>query len=251
MGIVIDKLYFSYGNKEVLNGFSMKANYGEYVYVLGPNGVGKSTLFRCILGHLKASSGNVIINGKSILSYKIPELAKVIAYIPQSYTPTFNYTVMQTIAMGRTAHLSIFSSPSEKDYEKSKEIMDKLGIYNLADRGIAEISGGERQMALIARALVQDAKILVMDEPTSNLDYGNQLRIQTQMRDLAHEGMLVLQSSHNPQYAMQFADHIAAINNGVNVAYGKPSEVITSNLLKQLYGLEVKVQNGFLLPTLA
>jgi iron complex transport system ATP-binding protein len=200
---------------------------------------------------LKASSGDVLINGKSISSYNIPELSKVIAYIPQSYTPAFNYTVMQIITMGRTAHLSIFSSPSESDFEKSRKVMKKLGIYDLADRGITEISGGERQMALIARALVQDAEILIMDEPTSSLDYGNQLRIQVQMRDLAHEGMLVLLSSHNPQYAMQFADHIVAINNGVNVACGKPSEVITSNLLRQLYGLEVKVQNGFLLPILA
>jgi iron complex transport system ATP-binding protein len=250
MGIVIDKLHFSYGNKEVLKGFSMTANYGEFVYVLGPNGVGKSTLFRCMLGYLKPSSGNVLINGKPISSHNISELSKVIAYIPQSYTPTFNYTVLQTVTMGRTAHLSLFSSPSKSDYEKSKNIMKKLGIYDLTDSGIAEISGGERQMVLIARALVQDAKILIMDEPTSNLDYGNQLRIQAQMRDLAHEGMLVLLSSHNPQYAMQFADRIVAINNGVNVAHGKPNEIITSNLLKQLYGLEVEVQNGFLLPTL-
>ena len=250
MGIQINHLHFSYGRKAVLNDFTFHADYGDLVYILGPNGVGKSTLFRCILGLLKPASGDVMIDNKSVSDYPLQELSKVIAYIPQSCKPTFDYTVLQTITMGRTAHLSLFSSPSQKDYEICRDVMKKLGIFKLADRGITQISGGERQLALIARALVQNAKILIMDEPTSNLDYGNQLRIQTQMRDLAHEGLLIIQSSHNPQYALQFADHIAALDNGTNVAYGRPNEVITSALLNRLYGIEVTIQNGLLMPTL-
>jgi iron complex transport system ATP-binding protein len=152
--------------------------------------------------------------------------------------------------MGRTVYMPLFASPSDSDYEKSREVLEKLGISDLAERGVTEISGGERQLVLIARALVQDAKILIMDEPTSNLDYGNQLRIQNKMRHLSEEGMLVIQSSHNPQNALQFADRVIAMYDGMNVASGKPGEVINPNLMEQLYSLKVEVRDGQLIPFL-
>ena len=248
MSVEIEDLHFSYSSHEVLKGFSLSASRGEIMYVLGPNGAGKTTLFRCLMGHIKPSSGKVLINGKPTDNYSSQELAREVAYIPQSCVPSFNYSVRQIAAMGRTSHLSLFASPSEKDYRITDAALEKLGIRQLADCGISEISGGERQLALIARALSQEAKILIMDEPTSNLDYGNQLRVQSLMRTLAHEGMLVLMSSHNPQFALHFADRVAAISGGKSIACGKPEEVINSSLLSELYGGSVKVSNGLLLP---
>ena len=248
MSVEIEDLHFSYSSHEVLKGFSLSASRGEIMYVLGPNGAGKTTLFRCLMGHIKPSSGKVLINGKPTDNYSSQELAREVAYIPQSCVPSFNYSVRQIAAMGRTSHLSLFASPSEKDYRITDAALEKLGIRQLADCGISEISGGERQLALIARALSQEAKILLMDEPTSNLDYGNQLRVQSLMRTLAHEGMLVLMSSHNPQFALHFADRVAAISGGKSIACGKPEEVINSSLLSELYGVSVKVSNGLLLP---
>ncbi len=248
MSVEIEDLHFSYGSHEVLKGASLSAESGEIMYVLGPNGVGKTTLFRCLMGHIRPSSGKVLINGRPIFAYSAQELAKEVAYIPQACVPSFNYSVRQIAAMGRTAHLSLFAAPSENDYQITDAALEKLGIRQLADCGISEISGGERQLALIARALAQEANILIMDEPTSNLDYGNQLRVQSLMRTLAHEGMLVLMSSHNPQFALHFADRVAAISDGKSIACGKPAELINSSLLLHLYGVSVEVSNGLLLP---
>lgn len=250
MSIEIENLCFSYSSHEVLKGFSLTAARGEIVYVLGPNGAGKTTLFRCLMGHIKPSSGKVLINGRPTTAYSAQELAREVAYIPQSCIPSFNYSVRQIAAMGRTSHLALFSSPSERDYRITDAALEKLGIEQLADCGISEISGGERQLALIARALAQEAKILIMDEPTASLDYGNQLRVQSLMRSLAHEGMLVLMSSHNPQYALHFADRVIAISDGRSLACGRPAEVINSSLLSELYGVSVKVSNGLLIPEL-
>lgn len=248
MSVEIKDLHFSYGSHEVLKGASFSASRGEIMYVLGPNGAGKTTLFRCLMGHIKPSSGKVLINGKPTDYYSAQELAREVAYIPQSCVPSFNYSVRQIAAMGRTSHLSLFASPSENDYRITDAALERLGIRQLADCGISEISGGERQLALIARALAQEAKILIMDEPTSNLDYGNQIRVQSLMRTLAHEGMLVLMSSHNPQFALHFADRVTAISDGKSIACGKPDEVINSSLILKLYSASVTVSNGLLIP---
>ena len=246
----VNELCFGYGSQEILKNISFSASSGEYVYILGPNGVGKSTLFRCIMGHLKPRQGEVKIQGKAASGYKPSELAKKIAYIPQSCHPTFNYSVLQLVMMGRTAYLSPFASPKASDYEMTYKVLEKLGLKEKAACGIREISGGERQLAMIARALVQEAQILLMDEPTSSLDYGNQMRIQMQMKALAKEGLLVIQSSHNPEHAMFFADEVIALNEGSILAKGKAKEILTEELLMKLYGLEVEVREQLLIPKL-
>jgi iron complex transport system ATP-binding protein len=250
MSIEIENLRFSFDEHVVLKGYSLNAEKGEIVYVLGPNGFGKSTLFRCIMGQLKPTSGSILVEGKPISGYTAQKLAKTVAYIPQSCTPTFNYSVRQIAAMGRTAHLSLFASPSARDYQITDNALEKFGIGNIADCGICEISGGEQQLDLIVRALVQEAKILIMDEPTSSLDYGNQIRVQLLMHSLAHEGMLVLMSSHNPQYAIHFAGKVSAIFDGRCIAFSKPLEIITPSLIKALYGISVRVNEGMLIPVL-
>lgn len=248
--LCVKDLGFGYGAHEILKNITFSASAGAYVYILGPNGVGKSTLFRSLMGHLKPSQGEIKIQGKEITSYKPGELAKKIAYIPQICNPSFNYSVLQLAMMGRTAYLSPFASPKASDYERTYEILEKLGLKEKAERGIREISGGERQLAMIARALVQEADILLMDEPTSSLDYGNGLRIQMQMKALASSGLLVIQSSHNPEHAMFFADQVIALNEGHIEAQGKTSEVLTEELLKKLYGLEVEVRENLIIPKL-
>lgn len=248
--LCVNDLCFSYGTHEILKNITFSASKGEYVYILGPNGVGKSTLFRSLMGHLKPSRGKVKIQGKGITSYKPSELAKKIAYIPQTCHPSFNYSVLQLAMMGRTAYLSPFASPKTADYERTYEILEKLGLEEKAECGIREISGGERQLAMIARALVQEADILLMDEPTSSLDYGNGLRIQMQMKNLASSGLLVIQSSHNPEHAMFFADQVIALKEGHIEAKGKTSEVLTEKLLKKLYGLDVEVRDSVIIPKL-
>ena len=139
--------------------------------MLGPNGVGKSTLFRCLLGFLKPVGGEILVDGKELTAYSRRELAKKIAYIPQSHAPAFDHTVLDSVLMGMTAQLRVFEQP-----EKAMQMLRALGMEKLSDRGCMKISGGERQLMLLARALVQDASMLIMDEPTANLDYGNSCR---------------------------------------------------------------------------
>lgn len=242
------QLCYNYGKKQILKQISFKAEEGEYVYILGPNGVGKSTLFRCIIGHLRAISGQILIREKEIHKYSAKQLAVQIAYIPQSCVPSFNYSLLQLVMLGRTAHLSAFSTPRKKDYEKAYEVLNALGLYDKKDQGICQVSGGERQLALIGRALVQEASIIIMDEPTSNLDYGNQIRLQVQMKKLTREGLLVIQSSHNPQYASLFADKVLALDKGEVNGFGKANEVITSQLIQKLYGVKVEMQNNMIIP---
>lgn len=248
MALSVQNLSFSYPKKSVLCDISFTANYGENLYILGANGVGKSTLFRCLLGHLLGNSGAILLFGKDLNSYSPKDIAKHIAYIPQNYDSTFHYSVLETVTMGRASQIGFFSSPSKDDYDHSYRILKKLGIEALAQQSTQEISGGERQLVYLARALAQDAKILILDEPTSNLDYGNGLRIQTQLKELAHEGFLIIQSSHNPQSALFFADRVLALHEGSILKDGTAKEVITQETLKLLYHYPVNVQQGIIVP---
>ncbi|MHB8962842.1 MAG: ABC transporter ATP-binding protein [Saccharofermentanales bacterium] len=250
MSIQVSGLCFAYDKAKILNNLSFETVDGEMVFLLGPNGAGKTTLFRCLLGQLRPSAGEITIAGRPLSSYSPSALAKRVAYIPQSEAPVYNYSVLQMAVMGRTTHLSALASPSRSDYLLTMDMLDKLGIAHLAHRGIQEISGGEHQLMLIARALVQQADILVMDEPASSLDYGNQLRIQMQLKDLSREGRLILQSSHNPQHAMLFADKVIALLGGNVISFGMPGDVITEDLLQKLYNIHVSIKDGMLIPDL-
>ena len=241
MSIRVEQLSFSYGAHSVLKDIGFEANYGEFLSVLGPNGVGKSTLFRCMLGLLKPNEGRTLVDGADISAMTAAELAKKIAYIPQSHSPVFNFSVFDMVLMGTTAQTGHFSAPGSKQAALAEAALDKLGISHLRERGYGELSGGERQLTLIARAVAQQAKILIMDEPSASLDFGNRIRVMQTMRDLAAEGYCVIQSTHDPDQAYLWSDKILALCNGSVLSCGNPQETVTAELISTLYGVDVEV----------
>ncbi len=239
MGIQVKDLHFSYGSHEVLKGLSFSLQPGRVACLLGKNGAGKSTLFRCLLGLSSRYRGEISLGGRPIRNLSRTEFAKKIAYIPQSGAPTFNFTVMQVVLMGRAVHISAFSTPKPEDERAAEAALETLGIAHLRDAGYAQISGGERQLVTIARALAQQAGILVMDEPTANLDYGNQYRVLRQVHDLSRQGYLILFSSHNPEHAFLFADEALVLEDGLITLAGAPAEILTQQTLEELYEIPI------------
>ena len=244
MSVEVKNLCFSYGEHEVLHDVSFSVAAGEYLSILGPNGVGKSTLFRCVLGLLRNYTGSVTVEGRDAKSLSIREAARLIAYIPQSTHPAFNYSVRDIVLMGTTSGLGTFSTPRKEDVRRVNEALEKIGILELGERCFHRISG-ERQLALIARALVQRAPVLMLDEPTASLDFGNQLLVLGCARELAREGYTVIQTTHNPEQSFMFSDRILALHGGRVLTEGGPKEVLTPELMRELYGVEVEVSSLF------
>lgn len=240
MSLSVQHLCFSYGKQAILRDVSFAVQPGELLAVLGANGAGKSTLFRCVLGALPNYSGVISINDTDLRRMSAHELAKHIAYIPQSHRPTSGYTVLDTALMGLSRQIGTFSQPKGEHNALALSALSRLGIADLADRDFSHLSGGEQQLVLIARAITQQAKIFLMDEPTSSLDYGNQFRVLQQIKELTKQGYTVLISTHNPQHALHFADRVLALNSGTVAAFGPVREVLTPELLQELYRVEVE-----------
>ena len=177
-----------YHGRPVLSDVSFSVETGDILCILGPNGVGKTTLFKSMLGLLSPLSGTLTLDGEDISRWSNRKKAQYIGYIPQSHTPLFPYTVLQVVVMGRVSRLGLFASPGKGDYAAAEQALEALEILSLRDRIYTELSGGERQMVLIARAIAQQPQVLLMDEPTANLDYGNQARVLSQIRRLAPAG---------------------------------------------------------------
>jgi iron complex transport system ATP-binding protein len=243
LSITVSNLSFSYGERQVLDNINFIAESGQLLSVVGPNGVGKSTLFYCILGILNNYKGSIAIEGRDIKGLDIIELAKLIAYVPQSHYPAFNFNVFDMVLMGTSIQISSISTPGKAQIELVYSALERLGILHLKNRGYTKISGGERQLALIARALVQQTKVLILDEPTANLDFGNQVRVLTQIKSLAKDGYTILQSTHNPDQAFMFSDCVLAMLNGKVLANGTPCSVLTEELIHKLYAVDVDVQS--------
>lgn len=243
MSIEAASLRFSYGDRLILDGVSFLARDKELLSILGPNGTGKSTLFRCILGLLSGYQGQVFLDGTDIRNFGIKDMARSIAYIPQSHYPSFNYTVFDMVLMGTTVQVSTLASPGVRQRKLALSALERLGIAHLKERGYTQISGGERQLVLMARALVQEARILILDEPTANLDFGNQIRVLSQIKSLAQEGYTIIQSTHNPEQSFLFSDRVMAMKNGKVLALGSPGEILGPQLIQELYGIEVEIQS--------
>lgn len=241
MSIVVNNIKFNYGSKIILDRISFQIEHNCLVSVLGANGVGKSTLFRCMLGIQKGYTGEIIINGMNIRNISAKLLAENIAYIPQSHIPTFNYSALDVVLMGATSQSGFFGVPKKEHKKQAMLALETLHIAHLASRGYLNISGGERQLVLIARALAQQAKVLIMDEPTSNLDYGNQIRVLELVKELSRNGYTIIQSIHNPEQAFLYADQVLVLKEGKVEDIGTPNEVLDKTLIKKIYNINVEL----------
>lgn len=219
----------------VLNDVSFSISSGEMIAFLGKNGAGKTTLLRIIPSFLTPLGGDVLIDGVPVHSMSLQDKAKAIAYIPQFSQTAFAYTVKESVLMGRSPHISLFSEPSREDERRALEILKELGILALADRPTNKISGGERQLVLIARALMQDAKLLILDEPTSFLDYSNQLLVLEKTYELVKKGYACLYSTHNPDLALAYSTRVLAMDKGKIAFSMKPEELEGSDALSSIY----------------
>jgi len=234
-----------YGRRKVLTDVNLTVSLGENVCLLGPNGVGKTTLFRTILGAIQPMAGEVFIDGKSIAHQSRRQRARLMAYVPQAHTAPFPFHVMDVVLTGRTAHIPLTSAPSRHDEDVARAALSRMGIADLADRPYTELSGGERQLVLIARALAQEPRVLIMDEPSSHLDFGNQARLLALIRSLTQEGDLaVLMSSHFPNHAFACATRVGLIKDGRLIALGDPRTVLTEASLESIYGVPVRILVG-------
>lgn len=234
-------LAFGFPGRVVGRDVSFSLASGEVLCVLGPNGCGKTTLFRTLLGLLASHGGEVLLGGKPLQSLRRADIARQAGYVPQGHSAYFAFSLRDFVLMGRTARLGAFSTPGKRDREVAARALDSLGIAHLADKAVTEISGGERQLALIARALAQEPGLLVMDEPTANLDFGNQVRVMERVVALAGSGIAVLFSSHNPDHAYLAARRVLLLAEGRALALGTPREILRPETLERLYGIRAEV----------
>jgi len=214
---------------------------GEIVCLLGPNGSGKTTLMRTLLGLVSPLAGEVTLEGRSLAAWPARERAARLAYVPQAAQSYFDFSVLEMVQMGRTAHRGVFGTPGERDRAVAMASLERLRISGLAERPIHRVSGGECQLALIARALATEAGHLVMDEPTANLDFGNQALILDEVARLKAAGTAVLFSTHHPDHALRIADRVVMLRGGRVLAAGHAADTINSENLSALYGRPIDV----------
>lgn len=241
MTLAAENLGFGYRDRRIGSEVTLELAAGEVLCLLGPNGSGKTTLFKTLLGLLPVQAGRVLIDSRDVRGLSRDAIARQVSYVPQAHAEFFPYTVRETVLMGRTAHLGLFAVPAARDHAAALDAIRRMGIAHLADAVYTQISGGERQLALIARALAQDAHMVIMDEPTANLDFGNQVRVLERIRALADEGIGVLLSTHDPDHAFLCADRVAMLHQGRLMACGAADAVMTMDNLQQLYGVEIAV----------
>ena len=234
-------LAFGFPGRTIGREVSFALGAGEVMCVLGPNGGGKTTLFRTLLGLLPRHAGSILLGSDPLESLSRGEIARRIGYVPQGQAGYFAFTVREFVLMGRTAHMGAFAAPAKADRAVVERVLDSLEIAHLAERPVTQISGGERQLALVARALAQEPKLLVMDEPTASLDFGNQVRILDRIRNLSEKGISILFSSHQPDHAFLAARRVLLLAEGRALAIGAPQEVIRADTLERLYGVSVQV----------
>ena len=242
MVLTAEDLTIGYGRRPIARGISLRLEPGSITCLLGPNGVGKTTLFKTLLGLIPALGGHVSIAGSDIAGLTREAVARRVAYVPQAYQSDFAYTVLDLVVMGRTAHLGAFAAPRPADYAVAMDALASLGLAGLAGRDANRISGGQRQLALIARALAQRASAIVMDEPTASLDIANRLMVLDRIGTLAKDGLALLISTHEPEQAFAIADRVAVLGHGSTFITGPVDEVLTGEQLSSLYGVDLSVE---------
>jgi len=239
MHLSVTGLSVGYGHRQVAAGLSLSMTTGEVFCLLGPNGCGKTTLFRTLLGLLAPLAGTVRLDGTQLAHLSRTAIARGIAYVPQEHVPAFPYSVTDVVLMGRAAHLGVFSQPDRADRRCAQQALEQLGIGELAGADYSRLSGGQRQLVLIARALAGEAAFLLMDEPTAGLDYGNRFLVLNRIRSLARSGFGVVISSHDPDQVLAVGDRAALMHGGTVLRQGPVDEVMDSATLGTVYGVPV------------
>lgn len=242
MKIAVKELEFSYPNGNyVLKNLTFPIEQGRILSILGPNGSGKSTLLGCIARIYTPSKGDICIDGKSYQKMSHREIACAIGFVPQHIVPTFNFSVIEYVVTGCAPHMGLFQKPKEKEYQQAWNAIKKMKIEHIAQESILKISGGERQQAAITRVITQKPSIILLDEPTSHLDYGNQMKVLRILKYLVREGYGVVMTTHNPDHALLLDDQVAVLHENGNLLVGLSREILNERLLSTLYGTTLRL----------
>jgi iron complex transport system ATP-binding protein len=241
--VALQELTFAYdpGGRHVLDRLTIALPPGQVTAILGPNGAGKTTLLRLILGYLQPQAGDILIGGRKLRQIPHRELSQIVGLVPQTETILFDYTVLEFVLLGRAPYLNPLEMPGETDCQIAMGALRELHIEELAGRPVPELSGGERQMVLVARALTQQTRILLLDEPTSHLDLSNKGRILSVMQRLAQRGVTVVFTTHDPEAAVAVAQHLILVRNGQVLDHGPLADVLTAEKMEQTYGVPVRI----------
>ena len=237
---------FSYpGGKTVINGINLSVDKGEALSVLGPNGVGKTTLLKCCLGLLNFNEGDAKLYGNDIKNLKPKDFWSMVSYIPQSHNFAFSYSGIDLVVLGRSSHLNTFEQPGKKDYERAYEILKENGILYLADKDCNKMSGGELQMILIAKALINEPKLIVLDEPETGLDFHNQILVLDLINKLVHEdGLSAIINTHYPTNALMISDKTILMKKEGSYIYGKTNEILNKTNIEDAFDVEIIINEG-------
>ncbi len=242
MSLEVKNATFAYdSSRNIFENLTFSVKPYEIFCILGANGIGKTTLLKSLSGILKLKSGDIIIENQNTRNLTRVDVAKTIGYLPQEHTTVFPYTVLQIVLMGRAPHLSLFSAPSKADVEIAEKMLERIGISHLKDKPYNAISGGQKQLVLFARVLTQGPKVLLLDEPTSHLDFKNQILALRMMNKLAKEGLSIVMTSHFPNNAFLFSNRVAIMKAGKFLAVGNTEEVMTEENLSQAYDMDVEL----------
>lgn len=232
-------LAFGYPGRVVGHDIDLALEAGEVLCLLGPNGTGKTTLMKTLLGLREPLAGEILVEGRATRGWTAAAQARAFGFVPQIAAPTFPFPVRDMVLMGRAARAPLFASPSARDREAAEAALEQVGISALAGRAYTDISGGERQLVLIARAIAQEPRILILDEPTASLDFANQEKVLRLIAGLARQGLGVIFSTHHPDQAFAVANRVALLRDGAVLGMGPVGEVLTAERLSALYGTRV------------
>jgi iron complex transport system ATP-binding protein len=245
--VIEDKLFevrnisFDYDGEEIFSDISFSIEKGDVLCILGPNGTGKTTLIKCLNGLHEIKSGEILVKGENIRKLSFRQISKHIGYIPQSHVPSFPFKVFDVVLMGRAPYLNLTDAPKDEDKKIALEALKTLGIEDLKDKEYTNLSGGERQLVFLARVLCQKPDILILDEPTSHLDFGNQIKLLEIIDNLAKTGLSIIMSSHFPDHAFLSSTKVAIMKDRKFIDFGTPDSVVTEENLRRAYSIDVRL----------